>query len=156
MNVRIRKMRVGDAGALADLWLEMVLYHAKCDPYWRVKRNSKGGYAEYMRGMLGAPDKIVYVAHEDGEIVGFVLALLDKRSRVFRQAGVGGIQDLAVTAKWRRKGIGRRLVRKVWGWFEEKGVRTVEVRAATANPLATAFWKSMGFEEYMAMCRKKV
>lgn len=154
--MRIREMRVGDAEALAGLWHEMAAYHAKCDPYWRLKRNCKGGYADYMREILGAPDKVVYVAHDGGRIVGFALAVIDKRARVFAQCRNGLIQDLAVTAKWRRRGIGRRLVRKCWEWFKGRAVRTVEVRAATANPLATAFWRRMGFEEYMAMCRKRV
>jgi ribosomal protein S18 acetylase RimI-like enzyme len=156
MNVRIRKMRVEDTAALAELWHEMVLFHAKGDPYWRVKRDCKGGYADHMRNTLGAPDKAVYVAYSDGDVIGFVLAQLDSRARVFVEKDHGLIVDLAVTAAHRRKGIGEKLVKKVWGWFGRKGVRTVEVRAAASNPVATAFWRKMGFEQYMAICKKKV
>lgn len=141
---------------MAELWHEMAMFHAKGDPYWRVKRNGRIRYAGYMRKALGAPDKIVYVAHDGEKVVGFVLAVLDARERVFAGGSRGRIQDLVVTAKWRRKGIGRKLVAKAWDWFGRKSVRTVEVRAATSNPVATAFWRKMGFEQYVAICRKKV
>ena len=156
MAVRIRESRTEDAAPLADLWHEMAVFHASADPYWRVKRNSKSRYADYMSKIVGAPDKVVYVADESGAPVGFVLAQLDIRARVFAEGDHGLIQDLAVTATCRRAGIGQQLVEKAAQWFKKKGVRTIEVRAATANRAATEFWRKMGFEQYMTVCKRRV
>jgi hypothetical protein len=40
--------------------------------------------------------------------------------------------------------------------FHAKGVKTVEVRVSTANPVATYFWWKMGFEPYMTMNKREI
>jgi len=156
MTVRIRKSQTNDAPALADLWHEMATFHARLDPYWRIRRNCKNGYIPYMQQVAKSKDKAVFVAHDDRKLVAFVLLHLESRARVFVEKEHGLIVDLAVTQAYRRSGIGEKLVSRAVRWFQSQGVETIEVRFATANPLSTAFWHKMGFEPYLVTGMKRI
>jgi ribosomal protein S18 acetylase RimI-like enzyme len=156
MKLKIRKSQPDDAPVLADLWHEMATFHAKHGPYWRIKPNCKKGYIAYMHEVGKSKDKAVFVAEDNGKPVGFVLAQLSKRARIFVQNEHGLIVDLAVTKNYRRGGIGEKLFRHAIRWFKAKGVKTVEVRVSTANTVATDFWRNMGFEPYMTMNKKDI
>lgn len=154
MTIRIREARLQDATAVADLWHEMAAFHARCHPLWRVRRGCKEGYAAYMQDVVRASDKAVFVACDGPRPVGFVLAQLDRRERVFIDRDHGLIVDLTVTEAYRRRGVGTALFGRARRWFAGRGVKRLEVRAATANPVSTAFWRKMGFEPYMTLCRR--
>jgi GNAT superfamily N-acetyltransferase len=156
MTIRIRKSRPDDAPVLADLWHEMATFHAKLDPYWRIRRDCEKGYVPYVEEVAKSKDKAVFVAHDDGKLVGFVLLHLESRARVFVEKEHGLIVDLAVTEGYRRCGIGERLVSRAVRWFKSRGVATMEVRFATANALSTAFWHKMGFEPYLVTGMKRI
>jgi len=156
MTIRIRKSRPDDAPALADLWHEMATFHAKLDPYWRIRPNCEKGYVPYMEEVAKSNDKAVFVAHHDGKLVGFVLLHLESRARVFVEKEHGLIVDLAVTERYRRCGIGERLVSRAVRWFKSQGVEIMEVRFATANPLSTAFWHKMGFAPYLVTGMRRI
>ena len=156
MKITIRKAAPDDAPALAALWHEMAMFHAKQGPYWQIHRNSMKGYMPFIRDAAQAADKAVFVAECDGKPIGFILAQLANRARIFVQREHGLIVDLAVTRAFRRTGIGGQLVQRAVRWFKTKKVTRLEVRISTANPLATAFWRKMGFEPYMAMSKREI
>jgi ribosomal protein S18 acetylase RimI-like enzyme len=156
MTIRIRKSRPEDATSLADLWHEMAVFHARQDPYWRIRPGCKKGYASYIQEVAKAKDKAVFVAHNGGKIVGFILVQLASRARVFVEKDHGLIVDLAVAQAYRRQGIGEKLLARATRWFKSQGVDTIEVRVATANSVSTGFWKKMGFDPYMVMNKKRI
>jgi GNAT superfamily N-acetyltransferase len=134
----------------------MARFHAKQGAYWRIKPNCKRGYILYMQEVAKAEDKVVFVAEDGDRPVGFILAQISKRARIFVQSEHGLIVDLAVTKDHRRNGVGERLVHRAIRWFKAKGLSSAEMRVSTANPVATAFWCKMGFEPYMTMNKKEI
>lgn len=156
MKLTIRRSREEDAPALGDLWHEMARFHAKQAPYWRIRPNCKNGYISFMHDVAKSEDKAVFLAEDDGKPIGFVLAQLSGRARIFVEKEYGLIVDLAVTNGYRRSGVGEKLLHRAVRWFKSKGLKTVEVRVSQANPVATAFWQKMGFEPYMTMNRRRI
>lgn len=156
MTLHIREARVQDAPALAALWHEMAAFHAQHDPLWKIRRGGREEYAAAMQEVVRSKEQAVFVACEGERPVGFVLAQLDRRARVFAGGEHGLIADLAVTEAFRRRGVGERLLRRSMRWFSSKGVKTAEVRVATTNPVSAAFWRKMGFEPCMTLCRKEL
>jgi len=109
-----------------------------------------------MQEVAKAQDKVVFIAEDGVMPVGFVLAQMSKRARIFVQNEHGLIVDLAVTKDYRRCGVGEKLVRQAIRWFRAKGIKTIEMRVSTANPVASAFWSKMGFEPYMTMNKREI
>ena len=90
----------------------------------------------------------VLVAECDGEIVGHCLGFIVTNPPMLKIRQYGLFQELSVTAKYRRYGIGEKLVKNMLKWFAEPGLERIEVRASLQNELSTVFWRKMGFKPY--------
>ena len=59
----------------------------------------------------------------------------------------GMITELYVEARWRRFGVGRRLIDLARCFCHKSGIDTLELQVSRANRKARAFYKSLGFCE---------
>ena len=116
--IRIRKAKPEDAARVAELWHEMAKFHARRDSYWETSSGCRKGYATYISKVIADGCGGVFVAQEDGEVVGFVMAAGANRAPCYARQKVGLILDLAVTSRCRRKGVGERLCKRALEWLE--------------------------------------
>jgi len=56
------------------------------------------------------------------------------------------VDSLVVTKRYRRKGIGRALMGKVYEWALSKKAESVELNVWTFNEGATVFYHRLGYE----------
>ena len=98
-------------------------------------RDNLLAHPEYLiLGPEGLAEGRMYVAEEDGSVVGFAT-----------WADVGGtieLEDLFVDPDWRRRGIATGLVSCIVDVLRARGVQCLEV---TANPHAQGFYSAAGF-----------
>lgn len=156
LKTKIRKAKTEDVSQIAQLWHEMALLHAKQGNYWRIKRGCAQGYQEHIEKMLADNVNGIFVAEVEGTISGFVVAQVANRAKIFIHMKHGIIVDLAVTQKYRRKGIGEKLCRRALRWISNQGLCTAEIRVSVDNPLSTSFWTKMGFNPYMSMMKMEL
>jgi ribosomal protein S18 acetylase RimI-like enzyme len=78
------------------------------------------------------------------------------RRPIYPVGTYGFISDICVTAGWRRRGVGRALVGALDAWFAPQKVTSVELFAAALNPESIAFWRSMGYTDYLRLMRRDV
>ena len=71
-------------------------------------------------------------------------------------AECGYVADLCVRADSRGHGVGRRLFERLRAWFHENGVHSIEVQVVRANPGSQAFWRKMGFGEFLKTLRTEI
>jgi ribosomal protein S18 acetylase RimI-like enzyme len=79
------------------------------------------------------------VAEEDGEIQGYLSMIVQPRD------ASGWIRDLTVVRRYRRRGVGSRLLRAAFRWAREQGLRTILVETQTKNYPAICFCRKHGF-----------
>ena len=89
------------------------------------------------------------VAEEDGQIVGFMLCLLEPNVPVYRERKIGVISDVYVKEERRRKGLAKKMFDFAAKWFKKNKVRTVRLKVAADNLEARAAWRMLGFEPFM-------
>ena len=153
-KVTIRGANMSDLPNVITLWQEHQEYHFQCDPYFERSRDANPGFLEYLQDNL---ENIgLFVAEIEKQLVGFVLAETARRPACFASRDYGMIDDLAVTADWRGKGIGQQLLAQGMIWFAEKGIRRIETRVLNSNPLSTKFWQKAGFEPYISCVYKAI
>jgi GNAT superfamily N-acetyltransferase len=98
-------------------------------------RDNLLAHPEYLiLGPEGLAEGRMYVAEEDGSVVGFATWA--------RADGVTELEDLFVDPDWRRRGIAAALVSRIVDVLRAQGVRYLEV---TANPHAQEFYHAAGF-----------
>ncbi len=92
-------------------------------------------YAEY----LDNPDKAVYLAYADEQVAGQLI--LRKNWN-----GYGYIEDIAVEKRFRRLGIGRRLMQQAVAWTKTLGLPGIMLETSNINVAACQFYEKFGFK----------
>ena len=153
-RLTIREAQRRDVGVVSDLWQEMMDYHSAYDGRFRftggVRRELERHHQESLRSKAAR----IFVAEAEGRLVGYILGEIHERKPIYPAGRYGFISDISVTAAWRRRGVGRRLVEKLDGWFRFECVTSVELFVLEANPVSNAFWESMGFGSYLRLVRR--
>jgi ribosomal protein S18 acetylase RimI-like enzyme len=151
----IRPAAASDAVAIGKLWEKLVAYHQELDA--DMPRATLQGASLYARSLLDRLDDshtCVFVAEEDGKIVGYVLGVVvDLLPEMFEQEAGGFLADIFVEDAYRGRGIGRGLVDALVSWFRQKGLKHFEWHVAANNPGALAFWEKIGGRSWQVRMR---
>jgi len=94
---------------------------------------------ERVREILASAGTVTFVAEQDGELVGELLA-------VERSAGVAGI-GVSVAEGSRRQGVATALFAVVAEWAREAGFRELQLDVQEVNEPARALYEKLGFAD---------
>ena len=83
----------------------------------------------------------IFVAEEDGEVVGYITTRLD------RQAKIGYMPNIAVRGGCQGRGIGRKLLEAVLEYFREQGMQLARIETLVQNERCMDFYPRTGFTE---------
>lgn len=88
---------------------------------------------------------VVFVAEVEGKVVGYSLGWVSQPWSY--KAKRGYICDCFVEKSYRRRSIGKALIKAMLEWFKNKGVECVEADVYTTNCPSLALFKTLGFKE---------
>lgn len=148
-GVMIRPATPRDVAEIVAIWGELALHHAGLDPAFAPSRRWREEYRYFIHSLLGREDALALVALDGGTVAGYGVGRLSILPAFFEIRRRGYIHDVVTRERYRRHGIGRRLVETLLGWMREGGITTVELTVAIQNQEAVAFWARMGFTTYM-------
>ncbi len=149
----VREATPRDLDRIVELWGEHVDFHAECDPRFLRREGSEPGFAQHMSSQMDKTDYLLLVGEVDGDVAGFLNGQLLKYPPCFARREHGFIDNIAVSARWQRIGLGTALLEKAMAWFSDKGVTTVEGKVLLSNSVAMGFWQKTRFEPYMQTIR---
>ena len=105
------------------------------------------GAEEILRRMDRYPAYAVYVALEDGKVVGsYALLIMDNLRHRGSPSGV--VEDVVVHPAWQRRGIGRRMMEHALEACRGAGCYKVTLSSNRRSTAAHAFYASLGFERH--------
>jgi ribosomal protein S18 acetylase RimI-like enzyme len=107
------------------------------------------GYAWFLGSQLAQDDVVVFVAEQDGAVVGYVYAGIEPLSWKELRDKAGFIHDIAVDEHARRGGIAAQLLEAAIAWLRERGVPRVVLWTAEPNTAAQQLFASQGFRRTM-------
>jgi RimJ/RimL family protein N-acetyltransferase len=108
------------------------------DESWRSIADER----RYLKAIRRHPHAAVFVAENDGEIVGRLSIARDPHPASNHVADLG----LMVAASHRRRGVGRALLERAVSWAGAARVRKLELHVFPHNAPAIALYESFGFE----------
>jgi RimJ/RimL family protein N-acetyltransferase len=139
--ISVRKAEPGDAAELVSLaqavggeegrWILSI-------DSWRSISDER----RYVKSVFRHPDAAVFVADEDGRIVGRMSLSRDPHPASRHVADLG----LMVAEGQRRRGIGTRLLEAALEWARLAGVTKLELHVFPWNEPALRLYESFGFE----------
>ncbi len=153
----IRKARPSDAEGLAKLYLQFWEAHRKSDPLLRLrKKPSLAGEAKAAKKDLRKRNCTIFVALEQGNVVGFIDLLVKKNDQMFVVKEYGYVDSLVVDREHRKKGIASALVRYGMSYLKGKGIGDVKLNLYCSNRAAMAVWRRLGFREISKNMIRKI
>ena len=104
-----------------------------------------------IQGFYSSEPDFFLVAELDQRIVGFVYGresknVPDEVLRKWRATKVGSVEVLAVDEQYRRRGIARLLLNRLFVVFRERGIDTVTLSVPADEGGAKEFYDKLGFE----------
>ena len=127
MGVTIRLMTIDDYTQVRSLWESCA----------GMGLRDADDSAEGIGVLLARNPSTCFVAENDGEVVGSILAGHDGRR--------AHLYHVAVSPQCRRQGIARALVEAAIDALQREGIRKVATVAFETNTDGNRFWESMGF-----------
>lgn len=123
--MRIRSFQLGDVNQVTEL-LQMSLSE-------ECFEDTKRAFAR----QLSYDSELIMVTEVDGEIVGALIGTIDHNC--------GCIYRVAVHPDYRRRGVGKALVKAMEQRFEQRNVSKIMVAGDEHNKLAMPLYEAMGY-----------
>ena len=139
--IRVRRGEPADAAALVNL-AEAV---GREEERWILSSESWRSVSDerrYLKTVMRHPDAAVFVAEDDGAIVGRLSLSRDPHPASRHVADIG----LMVAASHRGKGIGRMLLEEAVAWSHVSEIRKLELHVFPWNEPAVRLYEAFGFE----------
>jgi ribosomal protein S18 acetylase RimI-like enzyme len=145
--VRASEHHISDIG---KLWLEYMRFHQDIDPIFTPRDGAVLGFEEdQVRRLMKSEDGLVLVALNRGQVVGYSLSEIKGPMKGDKLEKFGYVHDAAVTASYRRRGIGEKMLGEIMKWFRSKNINRVELSVVAKNQVAYSFWRKHGFTDYI-------
>lgn len=138
--MKIRGAKKEDTKEIAKLMYQYDVYENNLDK--RIEISSIKSYEKEISEFSKNKSTIFLVGEENGEIVGFINFVIDKRGKI----KIGVLQDIFVKEKFRGKKIGEKLVNYVLTKMEKERCQFVKSAVRVKNKKAQKFWERQGFK----------
>jgi RimJ/RimL family protein N-acetyltransferase len=141
VTVCVRYADARDADRLVDLAREV----GAEEEGWLITAGewrSRSDERRYLKAIRRHPDAAVFVAEDNGSIVGRLSVARDVHPASGHVADLG----LMVARDHRRRGVGRALMEAAEEWARRVGVRKLELHVFPHNTPAIALYEKLGYE----------
>ena len=156
MKINIRQVEKEEIKKLADMWYELASMHENIMEGYELAEDPKQAWIQFLEKGTEKEGMVTFVAEKEGEIVGFVSAVLRRRPPFFSKRDIGLILDLFLKEEYRGKGIGTTLVSAAEKWIKNNGVDIAVLTVSPVNEKALNFWEELGYDTYLEKKRKEL
>jgi len=153
-DILIRPAEALDLPAIITLWRDLQDINASYDPRLTLNAQAADWFLGYLRDNLDNPNMAIYVAEAENSVIGYTFGQIMQRPTL-QSGDCGYIADVCVRDGWRRQGTGRQLHSRLRAWFVSRGITAVEVQVVRANPASQAFWRKMGYNDFLRTLRSE-
>jgi ribosomal protein S18 acetylase RimI-like enzyme len=150
--------RPGDRSAVETCIVTLQDHERALQPDRRRARTIASGYRQLLlRRCRQGPGRIC-VATVAEEIVGFVCfwRVCETGNLVTTPTDYTYVSDLVVRPGWRRRGVGRALMRRADGFARRHGTGALRVNVLARNAGAWRFYRRAGFADYEVSLVKRL
>jgi ribosomal protein S18 acetylase RimI-like enzyme len=153
-GIVIREAREEDIKKIAPMVIRFYRFNEEFDPAWSTKDLSLDDVEKILKERLAAGDIILFAEVED-KAVGFLRAEINENP--FLEKGrIVVVKELYVKPEFRRRGIAKRLINEVESLLRKYDAKMLAAELPALNVIANAFYKNLGFRNYLSVYIKEV
>jgi len=151
MKMIIREATSKDLKYVAKLNFELDKYEKRWYPYPNLNlKNSE----KWLKKSF--PGKKIFVAIDNKKIVGYSFGWIETRFYHNKVKKYVYCSDLFVLKEYRRKGIGKKLIKKFEDFCRKKGLEYLQLSTNFKNKIGKKIYPSIGFKECEIMYVKRI
>ena len=148
--ISVRPARPNDQETLGRYGGALARQHYSDDPHRFIRvENPEASYGRYLVSQISGPDSAVFVAENQGTVIGYVWTTLEGTDWAKLRGPCGIVQDIYVDPTARQRGAGRALLTAALDWIRSKGRSMVVLMTKTRNESAHRLFTSFGFRPTM-------
>ena len=149
--VIVRPAETNDVAAIGRLGAMLVTEHYQFDPkrFLAPRPDMPVGYGAFLSSQMEQVDRFVLVAESDGEVVGYVFGGTEGDDFMVLRGPAGMLYDLVVDPRYRKQGIGSRLIEAAFAALRKLGAPRVILFTADRNHGAQQLFARAGFRRTM-------
>jgi ribosomal protein S18 acetylase RimI-like enzyme len=144
MKVSVRMARADDLDNLARLLDEVVLLHHDEDPTQFLGPEA-AAHNRYLEERFQDPDAAIFVAEDKAAPAGVAVTVIRESPPFLNPNKFVLLENLAVTTKFRRAGVGRKLVDAAMLWARARDMKELDLNVYEFNHTAIQFYEALGF-----------
>jgi len=154
--MKIRPATPQDYETYCALVSEVDALHTKNAPRYYRPPGSPARPRNYFDSLLQNPDRALWIAEIDGQIMGYVHLEVRKEPDIPILVPMDwvNVSDIVVAKKFQQQGIGHALMEQAKTWAKQRGAKDLRLSAAAFNEEAKDFYRKEGFQtkhEVMAL-----
>ena len=134
----IREATIEDAFSICNISFADLGYDCSCD-FVSTRINNLDNRREK-----------VFVAEVNGIVAGYIHA--EKYQTLYAEPMIN-ILGLAVSSEFRRRGIGRMLLKRAERWANEVGIHKIRLNSGASRKEAHSFYRAMGYRNEKGQIR---
>ena len=154
--MKIKEATIKDFDELLKLKLESKKEERKLNRELTPVEKVKKYYEEYLRNDLKSKWRAVFVAVENGNIIGVITGKTYRTLYIAGYKRVGHISNLFVSKEFRKKAVAQKLIKEVVKWFKKKKAVEIGLELYEHNVPAINLYHKLGFKNYSVKMRKKI
>lgn len=152
----VRPARLADRAAVAALWGTLVAEHAVLDAAFAVRPGAGAELPAAVDRILRDPAAALWVWQDPERVAGFCAVQRRPAPLAAAERQRVEITELAVVPAARRQGIGKALALAALAWAAELGAPRIEVRVSARNAEGQAFWRALGFADFVNVLDRRL
>jgi ribosomal protein S18 acetylase RimI-like enzyme len=148
--MKIRTAKIDDTDAISLLNNQVQAIHAREFPHIYKPPSRDTFSSSEISDLLKKEKNIIFAAEENHQIIGYVFAEIMNypETSIRYNMDVIFIQHISIKESYRRKGVGKLLLKRVLRLAEEKGISIIMLDVWTFNKEAANFFKKQGFSVF--------
>jgi GNAT superfamily N-acetyltransferase len=150
---------LADLPAVVELCMQVEEQHENYWPLrWQRRQGLREGYMRWMSRRIDDPRMFIYVAKDpvlrtpgdlfgktESSVVGMIVVSINDEIPIYTYTEFAMVQDMAVLASHRRRGIAQRLLKEAAAWAKGHRLNQLRLMVAEKNPAGQETFKKAGF-----------
>ncbi|MCW6159502.1 MAG: GNAT family N-acetyltransferase [Candidatus Micrarchaeales archaeon] len=147
----------GDTSDVLKLWALFEKEDERVQPeFLSLSRNFKRELRKYASDLGRRGDSTFIVAKVNGRCIGFANVRIENYPKIFKKAKIGSVNDLFIMPKYRKSGVGSRVLKCAENWLKSKRVRYILLQASSRLDWLSRMYEDRGYNEYEKSYFKKI
>lgn len=146
-----RRARRSDLTAIASLWCELLAHHGD-----NLGVRAGAVPLAQLEQLVGNADAAAWIVEHDEAPAGFCAVAIETAPLALVERRRAVITELYVRLDLRRRGAGRAMAENALDWARSRGAVRVEVRVAARNAEGQAFWRALGFGDFVDVLDRRL